>query len=87
VEAALDFALARLPLAPAQGIIMHGGVAAMRFMTARRLGEAARRLLSTDRAMAFAERALAAASASSDVDAAGALVAAAGCACRPGPPR
>jgi len=86
MEAAFDFALARLPHAPAPGIITHGGVPAMRFMTARRLGEAARRLLSSDRAVAFAERALAAASASSDVDAAGALVAAAGCACRPGPP-
>lgn len=84
-EAAFDFALARLPAPPAQGVIMHEGVERTRYLTARRLGEAVRRLLSVDRAAAFAERALAAAAAATDLEVAGALVTAAGCACRPGP--
>lgn len=85
-EAAFDFALARLPGPPAEGVIMHEGIESTRYLTARRLGEAVRRLLPSERAAAFAGRALAAAAASTDLEIAGSLVTAAGCACRPGPP-
>lgn len=81
---ALRFALARLPGPFADQARRYLTKEEYRFLTARRLGEAARRLLSHDSRTTFAEDAFTQAALLTDMASASALVAAGGLACRPG---